>query len=140
MQGATLQITLTHGKWFIDVICHKGQQHSYHFVIYFYSRRKSRSCFLFTMKMAKNDTFLLLFHVYSGMQFTTKDKDNDLSADNCAVRFKGGWWYKKCHHANLNGLYHGGPFHSYADGVSWNAFRGRQYSLKRTELKLQPSF
>jgi len=96
--------------------------------------------FPFTMKMVNHDTFPPLFGICSGMQFTTTDKDNDRHGGNCAIMFKGAWWYNSCHNANLNGLYHGGPYESYADGVCWNAFRGLQYSLKRTELKLQPRF
>ena len=73
------------------------------------------------------------------MAFYTKDSENDVNPkDNCAVDFKGGWWYGRCHNANLNGLYHGGEYSSYADGVCWAAFRGLQYSLKRTEMKLRP--
>ena len=109
-------------------------------MIIFLFKEKNRSCFPFTKKMVNNDTFLPLFHIYSGMRFTTIDKDNDRSVENCAIKFKGGWWYKACHNANLNGLYHGGPYESYADGVCWNAFKGLQYSLKRTELKLKPRF
>ncbi|XP_048751141.2 ficolin-2-like [Ostrea edulis] len=39
------------------------------------------------------------------MQFTTYDVDNDGSAANCAVVFKGGWWYNDCYCANPNGLH-----------------------------------
>ena len=73
------------------------------------------------------------------MQFTTKDQDNDRdTGGSCAVRYKGAWWYNKCHESNLNGLYLSGPHASSADGVSWNSFRGAYYSLKRSEMKLRP--
>ncbi|XP_062571324.1 ryncolin-4-like, partial [Saccostrea cucullata] len=39
-----------------------------------------------------------------GMYFTTYDRDNDRSSDyNCAIRFKGGWWFNRCYNAFLNG-------------------------------------
>ena len=74
------------------------------------------------------------------MSFTTKDVDNDLSGQNCALLFQGAWWYNDCHYSNLNGLYRGGSFSdSPANGVSWKSFRGAWYSLKRTEMKMRPS-
>ena len=72
------------------------------------------------------------------MRFSTKDQDNDIWSGFCAVAFKGAWWYKYCHHSNLNGQYLGGPHATYADGINWEAFRGRDYSLKRSEMKLRP--
>ncbi|CAH3139492.1 unnamed protein product [Pocillopora meandrina] len=48
---------------------------------------------------------------------------------------RGGWWYNSCHRANPNGLYQGG---SHAQGFTWISFRGLDYSLKRTEIKLRP--
>ncbi|PIK60100.1 hypothetical protein BSL78_03005 [Apostichopus japonicus] len=76
--------------------------------------------------------------VHLGMSFTTKDADHDLVGGlNCASHHKGAWWYNACYHqgSNLNGLYHGGPYTSFQDGVVWLSFRGVTYSLKTTEMK-----
>jgi len=76
--------------------------------------------------------------VLNGQQFSTRDQDNDAQSNrHCAKVFKGAWWYATCHDSNLNGLYHGGPHSSYADGVNWLTWRGYHYSLKFTEMKLR---
>ena len=72
------------------------------------------------------------------MPFTTRDQDNDNFRSNCAIEYKGAWWYNKCHHSNLNGLYLRGSHSSYADGVNWKGWKGHYYSLKRTEMKIRP--
>ncbi|XP_078356931.1 ryncolin-2-like [Oculina patagonica] len=78
--------------------------------------------------------------VHSGQSFTTKDQDHDsASGSNCAVLYKGAWWYKACHRSNLNGFYHqGGQHSSYADGVNWYHWKGYYYSMKRAEMKIRP--
>ena len=77
------------------------------------------------------------FSGHSGMQFSSKDADNDVFEEgSCSLIYHGGWWYSACHFSNLNGLYLGGPHASYADGIEWNAFRGLYYSLKTTEMKI----
>ena len=40
---------------------------------------------------------------HNGMQFSTYDFDNDVHVRNCGYGQQGGWWYKACHLANLNG-------------------------------------
>ena len=79
------------------------------------------------------------FSWHRGQPFSTKDQDNDsYKSINCAVYYKGAWWYKNCHESNLNGLYRHGSHSSYADGVNWRAWKGYYYSAKRAEMKIGP--
>ncbi|GBM28056.1 Ficolin-1, partial [Araneus ventricosus] len=76
---------------------------------------------------------------HNNQKFTTKDQDNDNHADgNCALSYKGAWWYGACHASNLNGVYYRGAHESYADGVNWAAFKGHNESLDKTEMKIRP--
>nr|XP_008173312.1 ficolin-1-like isoform X3 [Chrysemys picta bellii] len=75
---------------------------------------------------------------HRNMTFTTKDNDNDMHSGNCALLYKGGWWYHKCHGSNLNGLYLLGPHESYADSVIWATGKGAYYSYKVSEMKFRP--
>lgn len=77
----------------------------------------------------------------NGMQFSTKDRDNDAYSGSCAQVYNGAWWYIACHQSNLNGAYLRGAHPTeYAQGVIWLAFRGYYYSLKRTEMKIRPAW
>ncbi|KAM4020405.1 ficolin-2-like [Anomaloglossus baeobatrachus] len=73
---------------------------------------------------------------HNDTMFSTKDQDNDISSDDCANKYKGGWWYKKCHYANLNGLYLRGS-NSTSSGVIWDTGKGYRYSYKFTEMKIR---
>ena len=73
------------------------------------------------------------------MPFSTYDKDNDKAGGNCAVVYKGGWWYVDCHKAYLNGLYHQGDHVSEGDGINWLHWKGDKYSAKRSEMKIRPA-
>ena len=62
------------------------------------------------------------------MPFTTKDKDNDKSPENCAkdqVGKAGGWWYNACSHIRLNHEFN-------KHGLD------RLNSLSSTEMKIRP--
>ncbi|XP_028403384.1 ryncolin-1-like [Dendronephthya gigantea] len=76
---------------------------------------------------------------HNGMAFSTRDSDNDIdSRRNCAVEYKGAWWYRHCHESNLNGFYYYGAHTSYADGVNWYHWKAYYYSLKSTSMKIRP--
>ncbi|MGH0176036.1 UNVERIFIED_CONTAM: hypothetical protein FKN15_002515 [Acipenser sinensis] len=42
---------------------------------------------------------------HQGRPFSTYDKDNDIAVTNCALSYKGAFWYKNCHRVNLMGRY-----------------------------------
>ncbi|XP_069479017.1 veficolin-1-like isoform X2 [Ambystoma mexicanum] len=69
--------------------------------------------------------------------FTTKDQDHDQAEANCAVQFKGAWWYTDCHASNLNGMYYLGNHSSYADGINWFSGKGYQFSYKYVDMKIR---
>ncbi|KAH3696927.1 hypothetical protein DPMN_084409 [Dreissena polymorpha] len=75
------------------------------------------------------------FSSHNGMQFSAADSG---PSKGCAVSYKGGFWYDKCHLVNINGLYLKGKHDSDADGVNWHGFRGHHYSLKFSEMKIRP--
>jgi hypothetical protein len=81
----------------------------------------------------------LTYHV--GMYFSTADQDNDVWTSNCAVTYKGAWWYKDCHLSNLCGAYHDNCYQpTYADGIDWFTAHGYNYSYKAVAMKVRPLF
>lgn len=42
---------------------------------------------------------------HNGRSFSTYDKDTDSAITNCALSYKGAFWYKNCHRVNLMGRY-----------------------------------
>nr|ASA69501.1 penlectin 5-1 [Penaeus monodon] len=76
---------------------------------------------------------------HDGHPFTTHDNDNDGDGANCAARYRGAWWYDKCHISNLNGFPYEGEHESYADGIEWQPWRGYHYSLKTTTMMIRPA-
>ncbi|XP_063741086.1 tenascin-R isoform X1 [Eleginops maclovinus] len=72
---------------------------------------------------------------HQGRPFSTKDRDNDIAVTNCALSYKGAWWYKNCHRANLNGKY-GESRHS--QGINWYHWKGHEFSIPAVEMKMRP--
>ncbi|XP_028323231.1 fibrinogen like 1B [Gouania willdenowi] len=76
-----------------------------------------------------------------GMQFSTRDQDNDrYHQGSCAQENKAGWWFNRCHAANLNGkFYRKGKYKGQFDnGVVWGTWKGLWYSLRHTTMKVRP--
>jgi ficolin len=72
------------------------------------------------------------------MNFTTYDRDNDQWGSNCAVSYQGAWWYKSCHHSNLNGLYLKAGEKS-PNGMKWYYLKNDNRSMKKSEMKIRPT-
>ncbi|XP_055493455.1 LOW QUALITY PROTEIN: fibrinogen like 1B [Leucoraja erinacea] len=80
---------------------------------------------------------------HNGMQFSTSDHDNDrYTQGSCAHEGRSGWWFNRCHAANLNGKYYRrGNYSAKNDnGVVWNTWRGWWYSLRFTSMKVRPLY
>ncbi|XP_077045293.1 tenascin isoform X3 [Agelaius phoeniceus] len=73
---------------------------------------------------------------HNGRSFSTYDKDHDSAITNCALSYKGAFWYKNCHRVNLMGRY---GDNSHSQGVNWFHWKGHEYSIQFAEMKLRPS-
>ena len=74
--------------------------------------------------------------LHNEMQFSTFDNDNDINMNyNCAKRYMGAWWYKKCHYVNLNGEYGNNNF---GDGIIWLDTTGITRSATYARMQVQP--
>ncbi|XP_049305763.1 ficolin-1-like [Bactrocera dorsalis] len=66
---------------------------------------------------------------HEGAKFTTRDQDNDnYSLNNCAVLYKGGWWFTKCAYSHLNTAY----------GGNWGGISVNE-TLKSTQMMIRPT-
>ncbi|XP_046574987.1 fibrinogen C domain-containing protein 1-like [Haliotis rubra] len=67
---------------------------------------------------------------HNRMRFTAKNLDLDThKTANCAVSYRGAWWYKACHSSNLNGIYND----TTTKGMRWGS-----KSCLRTSMKIRP--
>ncbi|XP_066928788.1 microfibril-associated glycoprotein 4-like [Clytia hemisphaerica] len=76
---------------------------------------------------------------FTGMFFSTRDKDSDKKSDgNCAISREGGGWYKSCTWLNMNGRY-GADATKIGDAyMHWTNFKQHE-SLKSISLSIKRS-
>ena len=77
---------------------------------------------------------------HNGLQFSTYDRDNDISLGHCAQTGGGGWWYRNCLESHLTGMFYSGgyiPPPAY-DGIIWEGATGGQESLNRAVMAIRP--
>ena len=75
---------------------------------------------------------------HNGMRFTTFDQDNDeVSNKNCANQNHGGWWYRSCFRANLNGRYFSKGGRDFS-GIIWFEWGDVPTPKKAVEMKIRP--
>ncbi|XP_040186108.1 ficolin-2-like isoform X2 [Rana temporaria] len=74
---------------------------------------------------------------HNNQLFSTYDKDNDLSGDNCAITYSGGWWFSKCYDASMNGEYKLSTHNISNTGINWKMDKGLKYFYKYTEMKIR---
>ncbi|XP_028830352.1 tenascin isoform X1 [Denticeps clupeoides] len=67
--------------------------------------------------------------------FSTYDNDNDIAVTNCALSYKGAFWYKNCHRVNLMGRY---GDNSHSKGINWFHWKGHEHSIPFAEMKIRP--
>uniref|UniRef100_A0A8D0LBZ6 Tenascin n=1 Tax=Sphenodon punctatus TaxID=8508 RepID=A0A8D0LBZ6_SPHPU len=72
---------------------------------------------------------------HDGRSFSTFDRDSDSAITNCALSYKGAFWYKNCHRVNLMGRY---GDNSHSQGVNWFHWKGHEHSIAFAEMKLRP--
>ena len=82
---------------------------------------------------------------HNGQSFSTYDQDNDANGHNCAIIYGGGWWYKSCHEANLNGPHTARPQQPgqhaptpNAGPITWGSTAGGRVYYPKVEMKIRP--
>ncbi|XP_059404296.1 tenascin-like isoform X5 [Carassius carassius] len=71
---------------------------------------------------------------HHGRPFSTYDNDHDIAVTNCALSYKGAFWYKNCHRVNIMGRY---GDNSHSKGVNWFHWKGHEHSIEFAEMKIR---
>ena len=71
----------------------------------------------------------------NGHQFSTKDRDNDNSTQNCAEVLGGGWWFSDCGQSNLNGNHISENGDPSTGGILWETMEpGKMSRISATKM------
>lgn len=76
--------------------------------------------------------------LHNGAYFSTKDRNNDPGANDCANLFNSGWWFKQCKDVDLNGVYVATKVGIDHRGLKWEHLLGVGNNLKSSEMKIRP--
>lgn len=69
------------------------------------------------------------FEYQNHMEFSTIDRDRDISNTHCAANYEGGWWFSHCQHVNING--------KYTLGLTWfDAVRNEWIAVSTSEMRM----
>uniref|UniRef100_UPI00398E45AC tenascin-X-like n=1 Tax=Pristiophorus japonicus TaxID=55135 RepID=UPI00398E45AC len=123
----------SHRRYELRVDLRNGKEHVYATYDKFVVESEAQRYKLRLGKYAGTAGNSMSYH--HGSNFTTVDADNDNALTNCAVSYRGGWWYKNCHRVNLNGEYGNNRDHQ---GVNWFNWKGFEFSIPFTEMKMRP--
>lgn len=83
------------------------------------------------------DCFTAVDGGINDMMFSTKDNRNDISSEDCANKYRAGWWYSNCHCANPNGQYLDGYNTQGGVGITYERWLGQWYALKSTQFMVK---
>lgn len=69
------------------------------------------------------------FEYQNHMEFSTIDRDRDISNTHCAGNYEGGWWFSHCQHVNING--------KYTLGLTWfDSARNEWIAVATSEMRM----
>ncbi|KAK2143000.1 hypothetical protein LSH36_888g00003 [Paralvinella palmiformis] len=73
---------------------------------------------------------------HNNMMFSTKQRDNDMSRNNCAVKYGAPWWFSTCHYSLLTGKY--GSSLPHASGITWSKSWGYSKFARSAAMMIRP--
>ena len=77
------------------------------------------------------------FEFQNNMQFSTFERDNDVSTRKCAKLYPSGWWFSDCYSVSLNGIYKGKTFVAIGwDEITWYKVNGEDFQKNIIKVRM----